>query len=124
MRKLALSALLALAAVAALIPAAASARTHYSVKVTIHYGIDSYLRGKVSSDKGRCFKHAKVAARLKSGSIVGTAFANGKGKWKLYAPGLVALVHAEVGRTGTSLESGVSFVCDKAQSPDIAPVDV
>jgi hypothetical protein len=111
-------------AVGLAIPVAGLARTHYSVKVSIRYGVDSYLRGKVSSDKGRCFKQAKVVARLKSGDIVGTAFADRKGKWKLYAPGLVALVHAEVGRTGTSLESGVSFVCDRAQSPDIAPVDV
>ena len=104
--------------------AGASARTHYKVKVTIHYGADSYLRGKVSSKKGRCFKQAKVVVYRKNGDFVGKTFANKAGNWSLLAPGLTDLVYAQVGRTGTSLESGVSFVCDKATSLTIAPVDV
>ncbi|MFN2612826.1 MAG: hypothetical protein ABR536_05600 [Solirubrobacterales bacterium] len=123
-RRLSMLLVLALACATAALPTAATARTHYKVKVTIRYGADSYLRGKVSSDKGRCFKQAKVVVRYRSGAILGTTYANRKGNWKFLAPGIVNLIHAEVGRKGTSLESGVSFVCDRAQSPDIAPVDV
>jgi hypothetical protein len=111
-------------AVAAAIPAVGLARTHYQVSVSIRYGADSFLRGKVKSPKGRCFKHAKVVVVKKNGDFVGKTFADGAGKWKLSAPGLTDLVYATVGRTGTSLESGVSFVCDKATSPTISPVDV
>lgn len=111
-------------AVAAAIPAVGLARTHYKVNVSIRYGADSFLRGKVSSSKGRCFKQAKVVVYKKNGDFVGKTFADKSGKWSLSAPGLTDLVYAQVGRTGTSLESGVSFVCDKATSPTIAPVDV
>lgn len=123
MRRLVPIFLLALA-VAVAIPAVGMARTHYNVNVSIRYGVDSFLRGKVKSSKGRCFKHAKVVVYKKNGDFVGKTFADGTGKWKLSAPGLIDLVYATVGRTGTSLESGVSFVCDKATSPTIAPVDV
>jgi hypothetical protein len=115
----------ALVSAAVLIPAAASARTHYKVQVSIRYGADSVLRGKVSSPKGRCKKGVKVVVvNLRTSAVVGAAFADKHGKWKLPAPGLVDLVNASVGRSGTSLESGVSFVCNRAVSPTIAPVDV
>ncbi len=116
--------LLTVLCAAALFPAAASARTHYKVKVSIRYGADSILRGQVSSPKGRCKNSVKVVVKRRSGQLVGVAFADNRGRWQLPAPGLTELVRATVGRTGTSLESGVSFVCDRAESPTIAPVDV
>ncbi len=116
--------LVALLCAAVLLPAVATARPHYKVKVSIRYGVDSTLRGKVTSSKGRCFKQAKVVVRKKDGTILGSDFADKAGNWELFAPGLTALVRAEVGRTGTSLESGVSFVCDRTNSGFIAPVDI
>src|SRR5882757_8967626 len=95
-------------ALALAVPAAfAVARTHYKVSVTVHYGADSILRGKVSSKKGRCFKQAKVVVYKKNGDFVGKTFADKSGNWSLPKPGLTDLVYATVGRTGTSLESGV-----------------
>jgi hypothetical protein len=110
---------------AALIPAAAMARTHYKVSVSIRYGADSVLRGKVTSKKARCRNGVRVSVYdVASGKKIGSSFASKKGAWSLSAPGLTNLVQATVGRSGTSLESGVSFVCDRAESPKIAPVDI
>ena len=109
----------------ALVPAIAVARTHYKVKVSIIYGADSVLSGKVTSKKARCRNGVRVSVYdVATGNKIGSDFADKNGNWELSAPGIKDLVQAKVGRSGPSLESGVSFVCDRAESIKYAPVDV
>jgi hypothetical protein len=121
--KLVIASVLTLAV--ALVPAAAQARTQYKVKVSIIYGVDSVLRGKVTSKKARCVNGVRVNVyNVDTGAKIGSDLTDKKGRYAVSAPGQTGLVQAVVGRTGTSLESGVSFVCNRAESIQYPTADV